>query len=92
MQPVPYELVKAVKEFLGPLGIDLFNHYLDKYGEVSPVFVQDGLPHPVHFREGMHVRNFMRGTPYCRGWDAYDLDNQWADIVLTALKLEKTND
>lgn len=44
-----------------------------------------GIPHPVHFREGMAVRNFLRAQPECENWDAHDLDDTWCFIVITTL-------
>ena len=94
MKAVPYELVKEVKRYLGKEGKELFNYYLERYGTVNPVFQEEGqlFPHSVHFREGMQIRNFMRSTMFCKDWDSHDFDNQWADIVLTVLKLEKTDE
>lgn len=44
-----------------------------------------GIPHPVHFREGMAVRNFLRSQPECECWDAHDLDDVWMLIVIMTL-------
>jgi hypothetical protein len=80
------ELVDAVKGFLGPPGIALFSFYKREHGTVSPVYMEDGFPHPVHFREGMHVRNYMRSTNLCENWSPHDLDDTWAEVVERAIK------
>ncbi len=56
------ELVARVREFLGPDGIEDFRGWLEEHDTVSPVLTHDKIPHSVHFREGMQVRNFMRHT------------------------------
>jgi len=48
----------------------------------GPVYI----PHSVHFREGMRVRNFMRSTGLCEGWDAHDYDNNWAGLIEECIK------
>ncbi|MFH1984965.1 MAG: hypothetical protein ABIL58_24245 [Pseudomonadota bacterium] len=45
------------------------------------------IPHPVHLREGMQVRNFLRDTELFPKWDAHDYDNRWSSIVMLALDL-----
>ncbi len=42
------------------------------------------IPHPVHFREGMQVRNFLRAI-YGKTWNDHDYDNRWADLVDDAI-------
>jgi hypothetical protein len=61
---------------------------MKKHGRVDAVFMEGRLPHPVHFREGMTVRNFMRGTGLCEGWDAHDYDDNWVELVELSLKGE----
>ena len=43
-----------------------------------------GIPHSVHFREGMQVRNFLRGI-YGDSWTDHDYDNKWAGLVEKAI-------
>jgi hypothetical protein len=88
-EPEP-ELVFATRTWLGADGIAFFQECLDKYGKVNPVIPPDPkakfpVPHPVHFREGMQVRNFLRGLPQTEGWDDHDYDNRWALVVQKAL-------
>jgi len=44
-----------------------------------------GIPHPVHFREGMQVRNFLR-TIFGDTWTAHDYDNRWAELIEDAIR------
>lgn len=78
-------------------GIKFFFECLIKYKDISPVYMEDpstisplpdsiehtpiNLPHPVHFREGMQIRNFMRTCEECKDWTAHDFDNYWISIV-----------
>lgn len=45
------------------------------------------IPHIVHFREGMAVRNFIQDTGLCNNWHDHDLDNQWVNVIKKALEL-----
>ncbi len=82
-------IVEAIRKWLGEKGLRLFRHYKGITGTVSPVFGRTRrrhLPHPVHFREGMQVRNFLRSLDECKNWTAHDFDNRWATIVEEAIK------
>jgi hypothetical protein len=81
-------LVEKMREYLGVTGKEVFTEYHEKYGTVNPVFkTEAGFPHPVHFREGMTVRNFMRTLPECKDWTCYQLDNTWALVVFKAIQI-----
>lgn len=43
------------------------------------------IPHPVHFREGMQVRNFLRTLSECKDWTSHDLDDRWEGLVERAI-------
>lgn len=43
------------------------------------------IPHPVHFREGMAVRNKLRDLTGCE-WTAIEYDDRWVELVLEAIK------
>ncbi len=44
----------------------------------------NGIPHPVHFREGMQVRNFLRkATDY--SWTDHEYDNKLTGLVEEAI-------
>lgn len=80
------KLVKRVRKWLGKGGVSFFKSMREKHGSVSPIFMEDGIPHPVHFREGMQVRNFLRKTGLCKGWGAHDYDNNWMEIIKKAIR------
>ncbi len=78
------ELVKETKVFLGKDGLAFFKEMKEKHGEYDAVYVEPGkfsIPHPVHFREGRYVRNFMRGTKHCEGWNDHDYDDSWVSLI-----------
>jgi hypothetical protein len=86
-------LIQRLKEWLGNDGISLFRDYKKEFGTVSPVISTTHpmnpsgpyIPHPVHFREGMQVRNWLRGQPECAGWSDHDYDDRWAKLVNEAI-------
>lgn len=47
------------------------------------------LPHPVHFREGMQVRNHLRTLDPCQNWSSHELDNCWTAVVERAIAQEE---
>lgn len=75
------ELIKATHKWLGKDGLDFFKGIKEKHGQINAVWMEEGIPHPVHFREGMQVRNFMRSTKLCEGWNAHDFDNNWISLI-----------
>jgi hypothetical protein len=46
------------------------------------------IPHPVHFREGMWVRNRLRESDLTDDWTDHDFDNNWARVVELAIEEE----
>lgn len=58
------KLVEKLIQFLGYDGIGFFDMCMEDYGTYTPVLVAcktpKAVPHPVHLREGMAVRNFLR--------------------------------
>lgn len=82
----PSELiVSETKKWLGKDGHDFFSEVYDKYGTLIAVWRDGGIPHPVHWREGMTVRNFLRGLDETKGWSGHDFDNRWEVVVLKAI-------
>lgn len=83
--PPPFKfsskLIFQVRKWLGSDGIGFFSEMKKEYGTVSPVFMEGKIPHAVHFREGMQVRNFLRGLSECADWSNDDFDNQWAYLI-----------
>jgi len=82
---IPGSLVIRLREFLGYDGCAWFMMHKENTGTVSPLLRVRGMPHPVHFREGMQIRNFMRTCPECEGWTDHDFDNNWAKAIELAI-------
>ena len=96
MKYVPSEIIiEAVRKWLGKTGLRLFRHYKGITGRVDPVFgmtKKRRLPHPVHFREGMQIRNFLRTLDECKAWTDHDYDNRWAAVIEAAIRKEQRNE
>lgn len=73
---------KAFAQWLGYDGMAFVLMLYETYGTQWGVacWNERGIPHSVHFREGMAIRNYMRGWKLFHemGWDAHNFDNQWA--------------
>lgn len=82
--PIRPEMVETVREFLGSDGIEYFTKIFEENGTLMTVVMHGEYPHATHFREGMQIRNFLRSTGLCVGWDAHDYDNRWEDVTLRA--------
>lgn len=59
--------------------------YVVRLTHYGPEKAPPPLPHPVHFREGMSVRNFLRTLSECKDWTPNDFDSRWADLVERAI-------
>jgi hypothetical protein len=84
----PEEMASALREWLGADGLNFFRECKADHDTVSPVLKTAGstaIPHPVHLREGMQIRNWMRKRPECEGWDAHDYDDRWTTAVEAAI-------
>lgn len=44
------------------------------------------IPHPIHFRQGMAVRNALRDSQLCESWSDHDFDDNWARVVERAIE------
>lgn len=77
------DLIKKLKAWLKKDGIKYFSDIKNKHGRIDAVWMEGGIPHCVHFREGMQVRNFLRKHV---SWDAHKLDDSWVGLVEEAIK------
>ena len=78
------ELVKKLKEWLKDDGIKFFRDLKTKYGRIDAVWMEScGIPHCVHFIEGMQVRNFLRDHV---DWDSIKLDEEWVGLIEESIK------
>lgn len=82
---IPPELVQKMCDYLQEDGMVFFRNLLRDHGTVNACWMEGGIPHPVHFREGMQVRNFMRQSGLCMDWTDYDYDNMWGPVVIAAI-------
>lgn len=55
-------------------------------GEEPTILGMRVIPYPVHFRDGMKVRNFLRQSGLCEGWSDHDYDETWMPLVEAALE------
>ena len=81
------ELVENLKGWLGEEGKKFFTGVKKEHGELCAVWMEGGIPHPVHLREGMQVRNWLRTQEHCKNWDSHELDNNWSRLVEDALQI-----
>ncbi len=73
-------LIPALKQWLGVDGINYFKQIQAEHGKVNAVWDEGGIPHCVHFREGMQIRNKLRELTD-NAWNQYEYDNTWVEII-----------
>lgn len=92
MKELTSELIEKVRIWLSSDGIDLFSGLLKEHGKINCCYTEKAgettIPHPVHFREGMQVRNFLRGTGLCDDWTAHDYDDNWVNVIEQAITFD----
>jgi len=79
-------LTSRLDKWLGKDGRTFFADVKRTRGTVlavipGPVINGRSIPHAVHFREGMQVRNWLRSQPECKDWTDQDFDNKWVGLV-----------
>lgn len=84
-------LVTKLSKWLGDDNLRYFKHLKGLKGTYCPVLKlnkkRKGIPaHPVHLREGMQIRNWMRGQDECKDWSGHDFDNNWTKLIDLAIK------
>ena len=85
------EFIARLKHWIGPIGHKFFQGIIDKHGHLNVVIPGTGtprIPHPVHMREGMSVRNKMRDLHTAMEHpheDAHWYDNHWQSAVKECL-------
>ena len=93
--PVPFseDLVDQVRVWIGRPGLRWFRLLRHRHGKI-PLAIglnpkRKGMPaHPIHLREGMQIRNFLRKLPECAGWTYENLSDTWQAIVSAAVDRE----
>ncbi len=84
--------VRGLAKRIGAAGIAFFSLCKIEHGRVDACWMDEGIPHPIHFREGMYVRNAMRSLPQCSGWDAHDFDDSWVQAIEDVLKFNEARE
>ena len=84
-------IADKIAGFLGKDGIRWFGHLKGLTGTCSPVLRLNAqrkrIPvHPVHLREGMQIRNFLRTLKECEG---INFDDEWCGLVELAVERSK---
>ena len=83
---IPSELIEKTKTWLGKKGKKFFLSVKGKHGTLNACWSEGDIPHPVHFREGMQVRNFMRQSNMCDDWTDHDFDDNWMPLIEEVLE------
>lgn len=73
-------------QWFGEENVRYFKHLKGLTGNYSPVLKLNSkrkfMPvHPVHLREGMVIRNWMRGRDEFKDFNDHDFDNNWTKLV-----------
>ncbi|MCK5017791.1 MAG: hypothetical protein KAS32_12075 [Candidatus Peribacteraceae bacterium] len=89
----PQELIDDCYDGLREEGRKFFSEWIKEYGKEwdaacgSVEIAEDySIPHPIHLREGMQIRNFMRESGYCDDYDSHAFDNKWGSLIEEVLK------
>lgn len=86
------EVIQSLHKWLGPGGRRFFRTLAKLYkGDVIPVlklnYTKKHIPvHPVHLREGMQVRNFLRTLPQTKDWSFEEFENDYWLYIKAAMK------
>jgi len=83
---LPEELLTKLRKWLTPNGIRFFKELKEKYGTILAVYMEGSIPHPVHLREGMQIRNWMREQAEFKDFTAHDYDNFWSYLIERAIE------
>lgn len=89
---IPQSLVEKTFNWMGREGVIWFKHIKGLKGSVNEVlklnYKRKGIPaHPIHFREGMQIRNFLRKQDECQNWTHVDFECEWATVVNRCIEL-----
>lgn len=84
------EQMEKFRKLLTPQGTEHLRCIRDSYGDGYKLSVMiptktKKIPHHVHFREGIAIRNFLREVTDC-AWTDYEYDDNWERVTLEAIK------
>ncbi len=77
-------LIPALKKWLGEAGTKHFKSIKAEHGRIDAIWDEGGIPHVVHFREGMQIRNKLRDLTN-GAWTSCEYDNTWKEIIEEAI-------
>jgi len=91
MKKINENLINKFSKWIGNENLRYFKHLNGLTGTYAPVLKlnqkRKGIPvHPVHLREGMQIRNWMRQQKECNGWNDIDFDDNWCNLVELTIK------
>jgi hypothetical protein len=91
------QLAERVRAWLGRRELRWFRLLIHRHGEIPLAvrlnFKRKHIPaHPIHWREGMQIRNFLRRQPECAEVSHHDLEDNWRRIVERAVRAEFKGD
>lgn len=82
-----FHLIPDMRVWLGEDGLDFFRNVKKVHGQLNACWLEDNIPHSVHFREGMLVRNKLReltnGT-----WSSHEYDDTWVDVIEECIAID----
>ena len=78
------DLVLSVREWLGEQGLNHFRNIKAQHGKINACWSEGGIPHPVHFREGVQVRNKLRDLTN-NSWTSHEYDDRWIEVIEAAI-------
>ena len=77
------DIINQTRTWLGAEGIAFFRKIKKEHKNIATACWMEGsIPHPVHFREGMQVRNYLRGIVK---WTDHQYDDNWAEVIERAI-------
>ncbi|HET6255842.1 MAG TPA: hypothetical protein VFE32_17325 [Puia sp.] len=88
---IQQSIIEKVAAFIGKENIRWFRHVKGLKGGINVIlrlnFQKKKIPvHPIHLREGMQIRNFLRGLPECKTWTHEDFERGWIDVIELLIK------
>lgn len=92
MYAIESEIVSELYHWLGAEGRGFFRKVKNTFGTVDAVIPANHemnplpIPHPIHFREGVQIRNKIRSITQF-AWDSHWYDDKWAGFVESAINL-----
>lgn len=86
-------LATKLRNWLGRRELRWFRLLIYRHGEIPLAirlnYQRKRMPaHPIHLREGMQIRNFLRQQAECANWTQHDLEDRWRAITETAVRQE----